>query len=492
MSRLVSDYGRQNGFGGFVSERAMSKTISPADRLYAEVPASTQRVAQAAVPAREQSDFAFGLAMLLAFSVFARPEDVIPALGVLHLTLVLSVAAPLVCLVAIATRRARLQMPRELTIVLLLTAWFMIGLPFAYWRGGSFQMLTQIWLRTLLFFFALTQTLTTGSRIRKILWVFVISEFIATMASLILQGVPSLSEGNRLVGINQGIFGWNFLGIALSVALPFMAALYLSRRSNFRTLLLLATVGTSMWMLVLVASRGGFLNVILSAILTWFFVLRVTTRGRIIGIVLVVGFAVMIGRAPAVFWERVETIWGGGQPTSNEIKASANESTDGREQLLQNSIKYTLQYPVFGLGVGNFEEYNGKTLHRSDAWLGTHNTYTQASSEAGIPALVLFLALLITTLSHAGKAVQVFASDPADDELRLFARATLAAGLSVVFGLCFMHILYDFLIYYLAAISGALWLIASQKARVPAKDARVTQLPREPFPVRRVPAWRSR
>ncbi|MFZ0038809.1 MAG: O-antigen ligase family protein [Candidatus Acidiferrales bacterium] len=470
----------------------MSKTLSPPNALFHDVPPSAPAVPVSVAPPNEGSKFAFGVTLVLTFIVFARPEDVFPAFGALHLTLIMSILAPLACLVSLVTGHSRFQKSSELFIVLALTVWFTAGVPFAFWHTGSFDTLTQTWLRTLLFFLVLTQTLTSVGRIRKILWVFLISELIATTASLLTPGHATGDE-DRLAGVSAGIFAWNFLGIALSVALPFMAALYISRRSAFRTSLLLATAGTSMWMLVLVASRGGFLNVIVSIILSFVLILRGTKRARFIGLIFVIGFGVMIGRAPGVFWDRIQTIWGGSTSTSNRNVVSAQESTDGREMLLQNSIKYTLENPVFGVGVGNFPVYNGQMLHRSDAWYGTHNTYTQASAEAGIPALVLLLILLATMITHAKKAATIFARDPADDELRLIATATLTALLSAVFGIFFMHILYNFLLYYLAAITGALWAIARQRtAGIKSQVVPAAPIDALPVPVRRIPEWRLR
>jgi len=469
----------------------MSKTLSASNGFLQNVPAPASPSIPLSVPTQEGPKFAFGLAVLLTFLIFARPEDIVPAFGALHLTLVMSISAPLVCIIAIVTGRARLQRSRELILVLLLTAWFTLGVPFAYWHSGSLEFLTQVWLRTLIFYLVLSQTLTSVGRIRKIVWVFIISELIATTASLLTPG-HAVGDEDRLAGVSAGIFGWNFLGIALSVSLPYMAALYISRRSAFRAFLLLATAATSMWVLVLVASRGGFLNVIVSIILSSVLLLRATKRARFVGVVLIIGFAIMIGKAPGVFWDRIETIWGGSTSSSNTNAASAKESTDQRELLLENSIKYTLQNPAFGLGVGNFAVYNGQMLHSPDAWYGTHNTYTQASSEAGIPALLLFVFLLITMVIHAKKAATIFARDPADMELYFISMATLTALLAAIFGIFFMHILYSFLLYYLAAISGGLWAIARQTTVVEAKVVPAPQFEAEQLPARRIPEWRLR
>src|SRR6267143_3736581 len=63
---------------------------------------------------------------------FGRPEDIfqIP----FHFQLIFGTAAALAYLAALITDRVRLLWSRELILVLLLTVWFIVGVPFAYWR----------------------------------------------------------------------------------------------------------------------------------------------------------------------------------------------------------------------------------------------------------------------------------------------------------------------------------------------------------------------
>ncbi len=446
-------------------------------------------VDQAATPSRAEAKLAFAFLWLVTFVGFGRPEDVFPAVGALHLTLLCSVCAMGAYLVSLVCGRVRLLSPRELILVLLLTAWFILGIPFAFWRGGSFMALTQIWVRTLLFFFLLTQTLTSVSRVRKILWAVLLSELMASSASILLQGKEALGPGDRLAGVNQGLLGWNFLGITVAVTLPYVAFLYVSRRSALRTSLLLVVLVLTMWMLVLTASRGGFLGIIFSMGMTWWFVLRTTSRGRVAGFLLLMLFGVALMKAPDIFWLRVKTIWSDSESTVNMASESAEESTRGRQFLLEQSIKYTLQNPVFGLGLGGFPVYNGTQLRRPDAWSGTHNTFTQVSSEGGIPALVLFLMLFGTMLRRMKRASDELENDSLNSELRLLARATFVSALAFAFGGLFAHLAYDFLFYYVVGISAAIWMIAQQSAegfrsRIGSPDALAAP------PSERCPGWR--
>ena len=168
-------------------------------------------------------------------------------------------------------------------------------------------------------------------------------------------------------------------------------------------------------------------------------------------------------------------LWGGAGVENSEEGASAAESTEGREFLLKQSIKYTFEFPIFGVGVGNFVVYNGSQIRQSDAWLGTHNTYTQLSSEAGIPALALFIALFVVTFRHMKILLSKLAKGRANLELRRLARATIVALVSFALNGFFAHIGYQFLIYYLFGIGAALWTIASQNAVIPKAVGRSTK-----------------
>jgi O-antigen ligase len=133
--------------------------------------------------------------------------------------------------------------------------------------------------------------------------------------------------------------------------------------------------------------------------------------------------------------------------------------------LLENSLKYTAEYPVFGVGIGNFSVYNGHQIHRPDAWLGTHNTFTQLSSEAGIPALALFVWLFWTTLSRMRKIDVELPRNEKSIELRSLANAARASILTAIFAGFFAHIAYTYLYYYLFGVAAGLWAISRRRIR---------------------------
>lgn len=423
----------------------------------------------------KQLRITFGVFLLFAFVGFARPEDLWPPIGSLRLTMSFGIAAGLALVSALVTRRARLRLSWELALILILTLWFVAGVPFAVWRGGSFNLLTETWARTLLFFVLATQTLTTVRRVEKLIWAILLSELFASSASLIVPAALSLDEKGRMIGVNKGLLGWNFLGITVSVTIPFIAYLYVSRRSAIRTLLLTAVIGTTMWMLVLTASRGGMLGVVFSIVLTWWFILRGSPRGLLITILMGVVLVTGVVKAPPLFWERMATLWSSGAATSTEVGASAEESTEGRRLLFQESIEETLEHPIFGLGVGNFAVYNGN-LGTKTSWYGTHNAFTQISSEAGIPGLLLFIALLVVMIRHMRNVAAKTPNQQTETNLQQLARATFISTISFIYLGFSAHVAYDYLLYFVAGVSAALWTLRQEaNACIPNSPAKAAQ-----------------
>lgn len=401
----------------------------------------------------------FFFILIFTVAIYARPEDIYPPLGQLHLTFILGLSAAFAYLGSFLLGNAPFLWTRELQIVLLLTGCFIAGVPFAYWRGGSFQVLTEVWLKTLIVFFLLTQTLLTLGRIRMILWAIILSELFVCGYS-VLQSSHVIWVGQRLLGVNLGILGWNFLGLSAALTIPYIAAIYISQPGILKTSLLVCCVLFLMWMLVMTASRSGMLNVLFSIVLTCMYVLHGTKRGRFIGVGIVAIALVAVSLAPGIFWERMSTVWSGSQSTWNTDAASAMESKEDRLDVLKRAVHYTLEKPVFGLGLGNFEVASGTELGGPDAWLGTHNTFAEISSEAGIPALVIFVSFLWTAIRRMKALAKTNVNRPETFELKLLSRATYVSLLSFVFGAFFAHIAYEYFLYYPVAIAVGVQQIA--------------------------------
>lgn len=445
-----------------------SEPARPMDVLTA-APALTEPEHAHASLRRKDLPGGFAFLWLFTFMIYARPEDMFPAIAPLHLTLVFGLCASLICAAGLLSGRIRVPWTIETKMVVLLSGWFVAGIPFAFWRSGSAAVFTHVWLKTFLVFLLLTLTLVSLERIRTLLWAIILSELLATTFS-ITQPSKSLWVGERIYGANAGFLGWNFLGIAAAMSIPYLAAIFVARRSLLSTALLVATSLSMLWMLVLTASRGGFLNVLFSVILTSFLVLRGSPRGRLAALSIGSVLFTSTMLAPPVFWDRLGTVWNGSdrpaylnQFQSGVEQLAAQESTEGRLELLTRSVQYTLEHPLFGLGLGNFNLASG-AQHGAEpnAWMGTHNTFTQISSEAGLPALALYLILLAATMGNMNHIRRTASKDQTGRDLSLMASATLVSLLAFAFGACVAHLGYDYYFFYIVAIACGVRRIAHE------------------------------
>ena len=139
---------------------------------------------------------------------------------------------------------------------------------------------------------------------------------------------------------------------------------------------------------------------------------------------------------------------------SNEQEdATAYASAQARKELFWKSLEVTGRYPLFGIGTGNFPVISGD-------WHVTHNSYMQASSEAGLPALFLYLLILWQALSNLRKVkrYRILRSEHV-----LWAKSLHASFLAFLFASFFASAAFEYFPYILVAYTSALLLIARQE-----------------------------
>ena len=170
---------------------------------------------------------------LLAFTalLFFRPQDQIPALNPLHL----AELSALVALAAMVFGRLRrgLSVTRvtpELVGVVALGLVILAMSPFSIWMGGSVQTFTDVYVKIILIFILMVNTLTSPKRIDRFLWLIVIaSGYIGFRAVVDYARGINLVENGRVQGAVGGMFkNPNDLALNMVAVMPF-AALFAMR-----------------------------------------------------------------------------------------------------------------------------------------------------------------------------------------------------------------------------------------------------------------------
>jgi O-antigen ligase len=159
------------------------------------------------------------------------------------------------------------------------------------------------------------------------------------------------------------------------------------------------------------------------------------------------------------------------------MATSAASSTASRKQLLRHSLIFTIRHPLFGVGPGMFvvaDDAYSKTIGlRKGTWLGTHNSYTQVSSELGIPALLFFVAALVMALKGTYSLYQRTRGDPRLEDMGNAALALHYCLVVYAVTILFEHIAYTIMLPVFAGMAASL----VRTAEVEIKRIQSTPLP---------------
>ncbi len=348
--------------------------------------------------------------------------------------------------------RKSLQMPREVILLFFLFGQMCLAVPFGIWPGGSFETVFSDFSKVIPIFILIIMTATKVSRVRTLITLQ--AACLAAMAFLALSGysrsvnLSTKSDLSRLGGAVGGIFGNpNDFAWALAMVFPFAFALMLSsKRFVMRAFWAIATI--SMVIAVMeTMSRGGLIALAVSAGVTvWQY--GVTGRRRyLLFVSAAAAVLLLVVAAPEGYLQRVVSTVDWAQDETG--------SAWGRKHLFMVSLRTTLEHPLVGIGPGNFIIVSG-------SWHGTHNTFTQFSSEAGIPAMLLYIALLWSSLR---KLRQVRKKTLETDEEWILAGGLQAALVGLIVGGFFGMAAYLFSTYFLMAYACAIHQLTFKEGR---------------------------
>jgi O-antigen ligase len=470
----------------------------------AAVTVPSRVVAEAAIAAATEPTFStypyaeprdWGYAGLLAFTtvVMMRPQDQIPGLDALHIADICALigVGPML-LHRFARRRPVFRVTAETLGLFALGAVMLATVPFSIWPGGALATVTDSYLKALVVFVLMMNTLTTPARLSQITWLIVLCMgYMATRGVIDYARGVNLIEGGRLTGAVNGIFGNpNDLALTMVTFLPPAIVIALSRRASIEKRVTAGGIAALMLgTIVLTKSRGGMLGLIAELIVL------VVIGGKVRrGFpVLLVGVLLLASPfAPSSFWTRMASIVDEEQDTRE-----FTGSREARRIVMQEGINVFLDRPFTGVGVGQFQNYNPP--ERRERWRETHNSLLQVASETGIFGLLAFSFLIarcgmaaVATrrmLWHAARS-STAAVDlvlPAPDRESLYAHTTaMTAGLAGWFvAAMFASVAYGWTFYYLLALVVAARELTSDRLAA----ARVLTAERSKGAV---PTWRSR
>lgn len=407
---------------------------------------------------------------LLAFTavLYFRPQDQIPGMGAVPF----AELAALVGLVAMVLGRVGRGLPftrvtPELVGVAALGFVMLATAPFSIWPGGSVGTFTDVFVKVLLIYALMVNTLTSVARVYRFMTVVVVATgYLATRALFDYARGINLIENGRVQGAVGGMFqNPNDLALNMVALLPLALLVGLRARTRFGQLGA-AFLGLMMIGAIIVSySRGGFVGLAVMVLIVGYQLSR--RQPRMIAAA-AIALVLALPLAPSSYWERVASI--------TDDSKDATGSREARRVLLQEAWNTYLTFPLTGVGAGQFQNYNPPG--RMEIWRETHNVLLQVAAELGTGGLVVFGFLLWRALTASGATRRLLkrasgSSPPAkpwqparpakaavisaDQEAYLDAHAGAMTAAIIGWLICalFASVAYSWTFYYLLALATA-------------------------------------
>ncbi|HEY9140535.1 MAG TPA: O-antigen ligase family protein [Bryobacteraceae bacterium] len=262
--------------------------------------------------------------------------------------------------------------------------WMTLAVPFSSWPGGSVARVKSYTEFEVIFLILVGGMALSWSEVRVIFRTIAAAAVMNLISTRLFE---RMANGRVSLESSGTIGNSNDLAAQLLLVLPFLLFFMMGRgRSIVVRIGVLGLLMYGLWIILGTASRGAliglgvvFLCLLLHASLPQRLLLVVLA-----GVIALAALAVL----PAMTLNRLGSLFGAKDK-------EATESAESRKYLFQTSVKFTIENPVFGVGPGQFSNFEGKTsreqgLHGN--WHETHCAFTEVSSECGVPAFIFFTA----------------------------------------------------------------------------------------------------
>ena len=364
-------------------------------------------------------------------------------------------------------------------------AWYFVGfaamlllaVPFSDWIGGSTAVVLTYFKANMFVIFLTGGMILSWREFRTMLSVIMAAGVVTVIIGFAMHdtvaGRTEISDGMTMGNAND-------FAALLTLLVPFvLIALTAPGRGNVVRVLLTGVVIGAVYLILSTGSRGALVAMIGAVI---YGIANAPGHRRVQAVVVVLLAGLLsVGIAsvalPRVVSKRLMTIFTPSAAATDLEEESALESTEARKYLAVQSLLFTLQHPLFGVGPGQFSNHEGSSaraegLHGN--WHETHNTYTQVSSEDGVPALIFFVASLVAAYRLVKSVYRRAQRMPATLENQQIASAAywiLIALVAYSASIFFLSLAYQFYTPALVGIAIALHRIAHSRWNSPAPQA---------------------
>src|SRR5215475_10153475 len=384
--------------------------------------------------------------------LYARPNDLFPALGDFPLVKIVAISVLLIYIGSKISAGDRLSVwTLEMTMLVTIAALGLLLTPIAASPKESINMLTDTYLKTVIIFILMVNLIDTRQRIYS-MWKLVVICGAALGVGAIKSYINGefAMKGLRIEGLVGGMFeNPNDLATALDLLLPFAVALTLISKGLARLFYLVCAAVLAIGVLFTL-SRGGFLGLIVSSgVLLWKLGrgrrLKITLGGALI-------CGVLLAATPGGYGARIATIFN----TDQDQTGSAQE----RRELMERAASIAIRHPIVGVGMGNFHIYS---IREKEA----HNSYLEIAAELGVIGLIAYLMVIFAPLRSLLRIERQTKGMRTKGEREMYWLSVSVQAVFIAYMVCsfFGSIQYLWHLYYTAAYAVALRRIHAAEER---------------------------
>jgi hypothetical protein len=347
---------------------------------------------------------------------------------------------------------------------LIMLAFMAVGLPFSVWKSDSLAQWFEYATRAYPLFFFVCAAVVTVRRCEQFLYAQIIAGGIVVV--LVSRFGENVDGRLRMA---QGTFA-NPNSLALQLLLGGCCFVYLIYRGGTLMRLIGGLGAAGAALLVFETGSRGELLAIAGAILALIFTLRRNSaRLKLVAVIAILGVSAIVAAvsSPAAF-RRLTDISFSDQPSGGDGDLGSQLA---REELLRTSLKFTLMHPLLGVGMGEFPvavDSDAREKGQKSSWMGTHNTYTQVSSECGIPAALCYIAVLAIAIRSSRRLYREFSQYPGEEAIAGMALTLFVILVCLAISIFFFHLAYTYYVPVFCAMTIALQSGAASHRRATA------------------------
>jgi hypothetical protein len=377
--------------------------------------------------------------MTVAFLLAAYPT-LFQALGVLTLNNLLGVGLlGLLAARILETRDFSFLRIKQVRILLGIGVLLFIGTFVAEWQfplmeasRGKLNILDKTadmgkdFLNRLVFLIFFCVFVRTRSDVKTMFVVFMLALYAAVPSALYNWMSGQLLRGFRAASSLTSGHNPNRLGMICLIEIALFWHWARLRPGLLRQVVASVAMGASMMVLMATGSRSGLLGLAVLGLVLQSGPRKFRVPATQIGLMLAAAALSVATLVPQEAWERMVRF----DAEKGEVGAS---STQMREETLERAWQIAGDYPLFGIGLGNFREVS-RQIYKDDYYRPPHNSYLWAMSEGGIFVLASYGLLFWVTWRDLQRIRQLSYRDP-DIEV-------WASAIRVVFLMFFFYSLF--------------------------------------------------